>query len=144
MVGGVCGRSLSVGGQFSSSVGSHRPFVGGRRLWVDGRSWVAEIVVRGWGMVVVVGGVVVRHCGVLWSRAFVVWKGAVDVERPDGHATSAVWWWRCLLGNIAVAISIVDVGRHCRHFHRHRRRCCQRRCESLCGGGGGGGERWWW
>jgi len=138
MVGGVCGQSLSVGGQFSSSVGSHRPFVGGRRSWVDGRSWVAEIVVRGWGMVVVSGGVVVRHRGVLRSRAFIIRKGAVDVERPDGRATSAVWWWRRLLGAITVAVSIVDVGRRCRHCRRCQRPCCQRRCESLCGGGGDG------
>jgi len=105
---------------------------------VDGHSWVAEIVVHGWGMVVVGGGVVVHRRGVLRSRAFIIWKAAVDVECPDGHATSTVWWWHRLLGAIAVAISIVDVGHccwHCRHC------CCQRRCESLCGGGG---EQWWW
>jgi len=71
-------------GRFLSSVGSRRPFVGSRRSWVDGHSWVAEIVIRGWGMVVVSGGVVVRCRGVLRSRAFVVRKAAVDVECPDG------------------------------------------------------------
>ena len=122
---------------FSSSMGSRCPFVGGHRSWVDGHSWVAEIIVRGWGMVVVGGGVVVRHRGVLWSWAFVVWKVAVDVERPDGRTTSAVWWWHRLLGAIAIAVSIVDVGRRCQHCHRCRHCCCQQqRCESLCGGGG--------
>ena len=141
MVGGVCGQSLSVGGRFSSSVGSRCPFVGGRRSWVDGHSWVAEIVVCGWGMVVVGGGVVVHRRGVLRSWAFIVWKAAVNVERPDGCATSAVWWWRRLLGTIAIAISIVDVGRRCqpcRHCHRCQCHCCQQRCELLCGGGGDG------
>jgi len=65
MVGGVCGWLLSVGGQFSSSGGSCRPFVGGRCSWVDGCSWVAEIIVRGWGMVVASGGVVVHCRGVM-------------------------------------------------------------------------------
>jgi len=119
-----------MGGRFSSSVGSHRPIVGSHRSWVDGRSWVAEIIVRGWGMVVVGAGVVVRHHGVLQSQAFIVRKAAVDVERPDGWAMSAVWWWHRLLGTITIAVSIVDVGCH-----------CQQRCESLCGGGG---EQWWW
>ena len=132
VVGGVCRQSLSMGGQFSSSMGSHHPFVGGHCSWVDGHSWVVEIVVHGWGMVVISGGVVIRHRGALRSWAFIVQKAAVDVERPDGHAMSAVWWWCCLLGTIAVAVSIVVVSRHCQHC------CCQRWCELLCGGGGDG------
>jgi len=83
--------------------------VGGRRSWVDGHSWVVEIILCGWGMVVVGGGVVIHRCGVLRSWAFVVRKAAVDVECPDGRATSAVWWWHRLLGTIAVAVSIVDI-----------------------------------
>ena len=78
-------------------MGSRRPLVGSRRSWVDGHSWVAEIIVHGWGMVVIGGGVVIRRRGVLQSWAFIVQKAAVNVERPDGRATSAVWWWRRLL-----------------------------------------------
>ena len=141
MVGGVCRQSLSVGGWFSLSVGSHRPIVGGRCSWVDGHSWVPEIVIRGWGMVVIGGGVVVRRRGVLQSRVFVIRKAAVDVEHPDGHATSAVWWWRRLLGAIAVAVSIVDVGCRCRHCHCCRHHCCQggvSRCVVVVVSDGGG------
>jgi len=44
-------------------VGGHHPSVGGHRLWVgDGRSWVVEMVICGWGMVVVSGdGIVIRR-----------------------------------------------------------------------------------
>ena len=117
---------------------------------VDGGWCLWAVVVCGWAAVVVpcgwssfVGGgwwssVVVLSFVVVGSWAFIVWKAAVNVECPDGRATSAVWWWHHLLGAIAVAISIVDVGHHCRHC-RHGRHCLE--CESLCGGGG---ERWWW
>jgi len=61
------GWSLSAGRQSLSSKGALRHLWAVIvHLWVgDGHSWVAEMVICGWGMVVIGGdGIVIRRCDV--------------------------------------------------------------------------------
>ena len=46
----------------------------------------------------------------LGSWAFIVESVVVDVAHPDGHATSAVWWWVGVVVGVCIVDDVNDVG----------------------------------